>query len=118
MVRSAATPRVSNHAATKCANQTEQLFRILFGFFRNVASTAKFNLCTNEEDNMKKLGYVIAAVATIAIAAPSIASAETVVVRHGDHHHFGAARAEMHRDRGWHHHHDRVVIVKHRHHDY
>jgi hypothetical protein len=25
----------------------------------------------------------------------------------------------MHRDQGWHrHHHDRVVIVKHRHHDY
>jgi hypothetical protein len=64
---------------------------------------------SNEEDNMKKLGYVIAALATIAIAAPSIASAETVVVRHGD----------MHRDHGWHpHHHHDVVIVKHRHHDY
>ena len=66
---------------------------------------------------MKKFGYVIAALATIAIAAPTIASAETIVVRHGDHHHFDRARAEMHRDRGWHHH-DRVVIVKHRHHDY
>jgi hypothetical protein len=68
---------------------------------------------------MKKLGYVIAALATIAIAAPSIASAETVVVRHGhgDHHGFGA-RAEMRDHGGWHHHHDRVVIVKHRHHDY
>jgi hypothetical protein len=96
---------------------SEQPFRILFGFFGNVASLAKFNLCSNEEDNMKKFGYVIAALATIAIAAPSIASAETIVVRHGDHHHFDRARAEMHRDRGWHHH-DRVVIVKHRHHDY
>ncbi len=57
---------------------------------------------------MKKLGYVIAALATIAIAAPSIASAETVVVRHGD----------MHRDHGWHHHHHDVVMIKHRHHDY
>jgi hypothetical protein len=70
----------------------------------------------NEEDIMKKLGYVIAALATIAIAAPSIASAETVVVRHGDHHRFGAY-AQMHRDHGWHHH-DKMVIIKHRHHDY
>ena len=63
---------------------------------------------------MKKLGYVIAALGAIAIAAPSIASAETVVVRHGERDHFGA-RAEMHRDH-WRHHHDRVVIVRHRHH--
>jgi hypothetical protein len=65
---------------------------------------------------MKKFGYVIAALGAIAIAAPSIASAETVVVRHGDHHRFGA-RAEM-RDHGLRRHHDRVVIVKHRHHGY
>jgi len=63
---------------------------------------------------VKKFGYVIAALATIAIAAPSIANAETIVVRHGD----------MHRDHGWHrdrgwHHHDRMMIIKrgHRHHD-
>jgi hypothetical protein len=69
---------------------------------------------TREEDNMKKLGYVIAALGAIAIAAPSIASAETIVVKHRDHG-FGA-RAEMHRDHGWHH--DRkVVMIKHRHHD-
>jgi hypothetical protein len=66
---------------------------------------------------MKKLGYVIAALATIAISAPSIASAETIVVRHGGHHGFGA-RAEMHRDHGWHHHHDRTVIIRHGHHEY
>jgi hypothetical protein len=66
---------------------------------------------------MKKLGYVIAALGAIAIAAPSIASAETVVVKHRDHDRFGA-RAEMHRDHGWRDHHDRkVVIIKHRHHD-
>jgi hypothetical protein len=65
---------------------------------------------------MKKFGYVIAALGAIAIAAPSIASAETVVIKHGDHHNFGA-RAEMHRDHGWHHR-DRTVIIKHRHHDY
>ena len=63
---------------------------------------------------MKKLGYVIAALGAIAIAAPSIASAEDVVIRH-DHDRFNA-RAEMHRDHGWHHHHDRIVVVKHRHH--
>ena len=39
---------------------------------------------------MKKLGYVIAALGAIAIAAPSIASAETVVIkRGGDHHRLG-----------------------------
>ena len=32
---------------------------------------------------MKKLGYVIAALGTIAIAAPSIASAEEMVIRGG-----------------------------------
>ena len=67
---------------------------------------------------MKKLGYVIAALGAIAIAAPSIASAETVVIKHRDHDRF--AHAEMHRDHGWRdHHHDRgVMIIKHRHHGY
>jgi hypothetical protein len=56
---------------------------------------------------MKTIAYVIAALATIAIAAPSIASAETIVVNHGG----------MHRD--WHpHHHDRVVVIHHGHHHY
>jgi Spy/CpxP family protein refolding chaperone len=59
-----------------------------------------------EEDNMKKLAYIIAAATAIAIAAPSIANAETVVIkRHGHHdwHH------------GWHHHDKTVVIKSHRH---
>jgi hypothetical protein len=76
-----------------------------------------FNPRSTEEDNMKKFGYVIAALGAIAIAAPSIASAETVVIkRGGDHHNFGA-RAEMHRDRdhGWRHHDRKVVIIKHGH---
>jgi hypothetical protein len=55
---------------------------------------------------MKKFGYVIAAIGAIAIAAPSIASAETLVVKHGDH---------MHRDHGWHHHDKKVMIIKHHH---
>jgi hypothetical protein len=69
---------------------------------------------------MKKFAYVIAALGVFAIAAPSIASAEEVVIKHdGDHHRLGA-RAEFreHRDHGWRRHHDKVVIVKHRRHDY
>ena len=71
---------------------------------------------------MKKPGYIIAALGAIVIAAPSIASAETVVIKrggyHGYHHGYGA-RAEYreHRDRGWHRgwrhgHRDKVVIIK------
>ncbi len=78
---------------------------------------------------MKKFGYVIAALGAIAVAAPSIASAETVVIKRGGHHygyHPGyGARAEFreHRDRGWHEgwrhrHADKVVIIKHRRHEY
>jgi hypothetical protein len=66
---------------------------------------------------MKKLGYVLAALGAIVIAAPSIASAETIVVKRGGggYHHGYGARAEMHR--GWHrdrgfHHRDRVVVIK------
>lgn len=53
---------------------------------------------------MKKIAFVIAALSAIAIAAPSIANAETVVVKHGHHH-------------DWHpfHHHDRTVVIKHGH---
>ena len=55
---------------------------------------------------MKKFGYVIAALAAIAFAVPSIASAETVVIKHRGHH-----------DWHPHHHHDRMVVIKH-HHDH
>lgn len=70
---------------------------------------------------MKKLGYVFAALGAIAIAAPSIASAETIVIKRGHHHGYGA-RAEM-REHGWHHgwrhhHADRVVVIKRHHHVY
>ncbi|TQF26374.1 hypothetical protein UNPF46_34125 [Bradyrhizobium sp. UNPF46] len=74
---------------------------------------------------MKKLGYVVAALGALVIAAPTLASAETVVIKHGGyHHHHGpyGARAEFrgHRDYGWHrgHHRDKVVVIKrsHRHH--
>ena len=70
---------------------------------------------------MKKLAYLVAALGAIVIAAPSIASAETVVIKRGGyhqgHHHGYGARAQYrsHRDRGWHRghgHHDKVVIIK------
>jgi hypothetical protein len=73
---------------------------------------------------MKKFGYVLAALGAIIIAAPSIASAQTVVVKrsgyHGGGHHAHGARAEYrgHRDRGYHRgrgHGDRVVVIKKRH---
>jgi hypothetical protein len=79
----------------------------------NVRARAPFNPRSTEEDSMKKFGYVIAALAAIAIAAPSIASAETVAIREGGHRH-SDARAEMHRDHGWRHH-DRMVVRHHRH---
>jgi len=65
---------------------------------------------------MRKIGYLVAAIGAIAVVAPTIASAETVVIKRGHDHDWGRARAEyrVHRDRywhpGWHRHHDRVVI--------
>ena len=68
---------------------------------------------------MKKFGYVAAALGAIAIALPSIASAETVVIKHGGYHHdWSRSRAEVrvHGDNGFHRgwHHDRVVVRDHR----
>ncbi|MCA6119624.1 hypothetical protein J6524_32840 [Bradyrhizobium sp. WSM 1738] len=71
---------------------------------------------------MKRLAYIVAALGALAIAAPSIASAETVVIKkrgyhhHHHHPHYGA-RAEFRRDRGWHRgwrhgHRDRTVVIK------
>ena len=73
---------------------------------------------------MKKFGFVLAALGAMAVAVPSIASAETVVIKRGGHHHgMYGARAQMHHDRGWHrgwghHHRDRVVVIKKRYHRY
>jgi hypothetical protein len=67
---------------------------------------------------MKKFGYIIAALGVFAIAAPSIASAEDVVIkRDGDHRHDARAEFRDHRGHGCRHHHDKVVIVKHRRHE-
>ena len=66
---------------------------------------------------MKKFGYIAAVLGAIAVAVPSIASAETVVIKHrGYHHGWDRARSEM-RIHPWHggwHRHDRVVIREHR----
>jgi hypothetical protein len=84
---------------------------------------------------MRKLSLALAALATIAIAAPTVASAEEfgVGVRVGgdrdrgefrDHREFRGARAEFRdHDRGWHRGWDRdrgsrTVIIKHRHHNW
>jgi hypothetical protein len=81
---------------------------------------------------MKKFGYIVAALAALAIAAPSIASAETVVIKRGGHHdgyrghhadkviikrggdRYGAraeVRGRYHRDSGWHRGHDKKVVI-------
>ena len=74
---------------------------------------------------MKKLGLIAAALGAIVIAAPSMASAETVIIKkrgYGHHHHgphYGS-RAEYRHDRGYHrgwrhgHGSKTVIIKKHR----
>ena len=71
---------------------------------------------------MKRLAYVIAALGAIIFAAPSIADAQTVVIKRsghhaGHHHHHHGARAEYRPHRSWHrsHRHDhrnKVVVIK------
>lgn len=73
---------------------------------------------------MRKLGYIVAALGALAVAVPSMASAETVVIKRHDHGGPYHARAEFreHRDNGWHrgwrHHSDRVVVIRRGHHHY
>jgi hypothetical protein len=71
---------------------------------------------------MRKIGLAVAALAGLAVALPSIASADTVVIK--KHHYYPGSRAEfrVHRDYGLHegwrdHDRDRSVIIKHRHMD-
>ena len=82
-------------------------------------------LTESEEDSMRKSGYVIAAIAAITVAAPSIASADTVVIKHRDHWRGAHAEFREHRDYGWHRgwwhrdhdrdrYRDRVIIREHR----
>ena len=83
---------------------------------------------------MKKLGFIAAAVVALAVAAPSVASAEKIVIKRGGEHHARAdkvviktghrdgARAEFrgryHADRGWHRGHDKKVVIIKRGHDH
>lgn len=76
---------------------------------------------------MKKLSYVLAAVATIAVGVPTLASATEVGVHfggHRDHYRdYRGPRAEFYQHdrglhRGWYHHgHDRAVVIRHHHAD-
>jgi hypothetical protein len=82
---------------------------------------------------MKKFGFIVAAVAAIAIAAPSVASAEKIVIKRGGEHHRAdkvvikhggdrgyRSRAEFrghYGDRGWHRGHDKKVVIIKRGHD-
>ncbi|WP_291865983.1 hypothetical protein [Bradyrhizobium sp.] len=75
---------------------------------------------------MKKFALMIAAVATIFIAAPSSnADAHTVVIKRGGHHHGvhhrHGARAHVHHNRGYHRgrgHGHKVVVIKKRYRSY
>lgn len=68
---------------------------------------------------MRKIGYMVAGVLSLAIVAPQLAKAETTVIERGRSH-GPYAEMRMHRDygwhRGWHRDHDRVVIVRRHHH--
>ena len=58
--------------------------------------------CSLQGDDMKTIATILATALTIAIAVPSLASAETIVVKRHHHH-------------DWHPHHHEKVIIKHRH---
>jgi hypothetical protein len=49
---------------------------------------------------MKKIGLIVAALSVISVVLPSIASAETIIVKHGHPRHY---------------HKHEVIIIKHRH---
>jgi hypothetical protein len=72
---------------------------------------------------MKKLAIVIAALGAIFLAAPSVADAQTVVIKSGGYHagkhkHHHGARAHYRSNRGWHrghrhgHNRNKVVVIK------
>src|SRR6266404_8150932 len=127
---------LSPQAGRGAPKSSAQRYRSRVSFLLNICSefssssrgtfaSMRSLISSTEEDIMKRFGYVLAALGAIAIAAPSIASAETVVVKRGGYHHGYGARAEYreHRDRGWHEgwrhrrHADKVVIIKHHRHE-
>src|SRR5437868_5972204 len=91
-----------NSAAINQLNRRSEISCDSSGTFTRMC---RLNLHSNwEEDIMKKLGYVVAAIGALAVALPTLASAETVVIKRDHHHGLYGARAEygMHRDYGWH----------------
>jgi hypothetical protein len=71
---------------------------------------------------MRKIGLAVAALGGLAVALPSIASADTVVIKKRHYHPFDArAEYRVHRDygvrEGWRDH-DRSVVIKQRHDTY
>jgi hypothetical protein len=104
-------------------NGCSEFSRVLLG---TLPLARSFHLVESEEDNMRTSAYVIAALAAITIAAPSIASADTVVIKHRDHWRGAHAEFRDHRDYGWHRgwwhrdhdrDRDRVIIREHRYRD-
>ena len=67
---------------------------------------------------MKKIAFTVAALGALAVALPSIANADTVVIKKHSHPLDARAEYRVHRDYGMHegwHHRDRDVVIKHRH---
>ena len=72
---------------------------------------------------MKRVFYVLAATAALALAAPTLASAEKIVIKshdgmHGRHHHHHDRGWDRHEGRHHHHHGGKTVIIKRSHRDY
>ena len=55
-----------------------------------------------ERDIMKKLGFIAAAIVALAVAAPSVASAEKIVIKRGGGHHARADKPGTNAPRGIH----------------
>jgi hypothetical protein len=105
------------------AMKPEHLFKKVSCQFLQQAVTAAVDSPTmQKEEQMRKLTYALAAVATLAIGAPTIANAAGFgVYVGGDRDDYGPRARIYEHDRGWHHgwyHHDRdydrgVVIRRH-----
>jgi hypothetical protein len=68
---------------------------------------------------MKKIALALATVSALAVALPSLASAEAIVIKRGGHHHMDRGWHHSHMDRGWHHGRGKkVVVIRHGHHHY
>jgi hypothetical protein len=99
----------------------EQPFKKVSCQFLQQAATASVDEPTRqkEEEQMRKLTYALAAVATLAIGAPTIANAAGFgVYVGGDRDDYGPRARIYEHDRGWHHgwyHHDRGFVIR-RHH--